>query len=93
MPTIQQELMERISGYKPFADVDEALSRLRGLGVKVAVCSNLAQPYGNLVRQFLPGMDAYILSYEVGFVSAAHTALELDKAKQAIFEALEVVYR
>ncbi|WAC39113.1 glutamate-1-semialdehyde 2,1-aminomutase [Pedobacter sp. SL55] len=30
--------------------------------------------------------------YEVGFVSAAHTALELDKAKQAIFEALEVVF-
>jgi glutamate-1-semialdehyde 2,1-aminomutase len=30
--------------------------------------------------------------YEVGFVSASHTALELDKAKQAIFEALEVVY-
>lgn len=30
--------------------------------------------------------------YEVGFVSAAHTQVELDKAKQAIFEALEVVY-
>ena len=30
--------------------------------------------------------------YEVGFVSAAHTKVELDKAKVAIFEALEVVY-
>lgn len=30
--------------------------------------------------------------YEVGFVSAAHTQVELDKAKQAIFEALEVVF-
>lgn len=68
MPTIQRELMQRISCFKPFADVDEALSRIRGLGVKVAVCSNLAQPYGNLVRQFLPEMDAYVLSYEVGFV-------------------------
>ncbi|WP_113637788.1 glutamate-1-semialdehyde 2,1-aminomutase [Nubsella zeaxanthinifaciens] len=30
--------------------------------------------------------------YEVGFVSAAHTQVELDKAKTAIFEALEVVF-
>ncbi|WP_343531599.1 glutamate-1-semialdehyde 2,1-aminomutase [Pedobacter sp.] len=30
--------------------------------------------------------------YEVGFVSAAHTQVELEKAKQAIFEALEVVF-
>jgi glutamate-1-semialdehyde 2,1-aminomutase len=30
--------------------------------------------------------------YEVGFVSAAHTEVELEKAKKAIFEALEVVF-
>ncbi|MGE6220775.1 glutamate-1-semialdehyde 2,1-aminomutase [Nubsella zeaxanthinifaciens] len=30
--------------------------------------------------------------YEVGFVSAAHTQVELNKAKTAIFEALEVVF-
>lgn len=30
--------------------------------------------------------------YEVGFVSAAHTSVELDKAKQAIFEALDIVF-
>jgi glutamate-1-semialdehyde 2,1-aminomutase len=30
--------------------------------------------------------------YEVGFVSAAHTEVELDKAKQAIFEVLTVVF-
>ncbi len=30
--------------------------------------------------------------YEVGFVSAVHSQLELDKAKIAIFEALEVVF-
>ncbi len=31
--------------------------------------------------------------YEVGFVSAAHTKVELEKAKRAIFEALEVVHQ
>ncbi|MFC4212850.1 glutamate-1-semialdehyde 2,1-aminomutase [Pedobacter lithocola] len=31
--------------------------------------------------------------YEVGFVSAAHTKVELEKAKRAIFEALDLVFR
>lgn len=30
--------------------------------------------------------------YEVGFVSAAHTQVELEKAKKAIFEALDIVF-
>jgi glutamate-1-semialdehyde 2,1-aminomutase len=30
--------------------------------------------------------------YEVGFVSAAHTKVDLEKAKRAMFEALEVVF-
>ncbi|WP_231492060.1 glutamate-1-semialdehyde 2,1-aminomutase [Pedobacter sp. Leaf170] len=31
--------------------------------------------------------------YEVGFVSAAHTKIELEKAKRAIFEALDLVFK
>ena len=31
--------------------------------------------------------------YEVGFVSAAHTKIELEKAKRAIIESLEIVFR
>lgn len=31
--------------------------------------------------------------YEVGFVSAAHTKIELEKAKRAILEALDIVFR
>ena len=31
--------------------------------------------------------------YEVGFVSAAHTKIELERAKRAIFESLDVVFR
>ncbi|WP_428328372.1 glutamate-1-semialdehyde 2,1-aminomutase [Mucilaginibacter sp.] len=30
--------------------------------------------------------------YEVGFISAAHTKIDLEKAKRAIFESLEVVF-
>lgn len=32
-------------------------------------------------------------AYEVGFVSAAHSKMELEKAKRAIFEALEVTFK
>lgn len=31
--------------------------------------------------------------YEVGFVSAAHTKIDLEKAKRAIYESLDVVFR
>jgi len=31
--------------------------------------------------------------YEVGFISAAHTKVELEKAKRAIFESLDLVFR
>lgn len=31
--------------------------------------------------------------YEVGFISAAHSKIELEKAKRAIFEALEVTFK
>jgi glutamate-1-semialdehyde 2,1-aminomutase len=31
--------------------------------------------------------------YEVGFVSAAHTKIELEKAKRAIFDSLDLVFR
>lgn len=31
--------------------------------------------------------------YEVGFVSAAHTKVELEKAKRAIFDSLDIVFR
>jgi glutamate-1-semialdehyde 2,1-aminomutase len=31
--------------------------------------------------------------YEVGFVSAAHTKIDLEKAKRAIFESLDIVFK
>jgi glutamate-1-semialdehyde 2,1-aminomutase len=31
--------------------------------------------------------------YEVGFISAAHTKIDLEKAKRAIFDSLDVVFR
>lgn len=66
LPVIQRELSEELDHLKLFDDVTSSLAKLRSCGVKLAVCTNLAQPYGAAVHAFLPGMDAYIFSYEVG---------------------------
>lgn len=66
IPLIERELAEEIAAIKPFNDVLSTLLQLRGAGYKIVVCSNLAQPYGDVVKRLLPGLDGYVLSYEVG---------------------------
>jgi HAD superfamily hydrolase (TIGR01509 family) len=42
---------------------------LRGQGQKLAICSNLASPYGTVIRHTLPDCpDAEVLSYKVGAI-------------------------
>lgn len=44
-------------------------TRLRGQGLKLAVCSNLASPYGMVIRHTLPDYpDVEVLSYKVGAI-------------------------
>ena len=50
-----------------FPDVPEALAALRARGLRLAVISNLAPPYGPPVRRLLaPWIDTCIFSFEVG---------------------------
>jgi len=65
-PILAQELASEIAGLKVYPEVPELLRRLRGRGLKLAVCSNLAAGYGAAVYSLLPGLDAYVFSYEVG---------------------------
>jgi HAD superfamily hydrolase (TIGR01549 family) len=51
-----------------FPEVPEVLARVRAAGLRIAVCSNLACEYGPAVRRLLLGLDAYLLSFEVGAV-------------------------
>ncbi|WP_176473782.1 HAD family hydrolase [Actibacterium ureilyticum] len=49
--------------------IDAIWADLRAQGVKIAICSNLATPYGAVLRDLLPDPpDAMILSYQVGFL-------------------------
>ncbi len=66
VPVIRRELNTEIAGLQLFSEVELALRKLRAAGKRVAVCSNLAHEYGQIVRQLLPSLDCYVLSYEVG---------------------------
>lgn len=66
LPDMERELAEELSGLVLYPEVEVVLDTLRQAGWKVAVCSNLAAAYGPAVRQLVPDLDAYILSFEVG---------------------------
>ncbi len=68
IPLIRQELAIEIAGLQLFPDAALALRTIRGAGKSIAVCSNLAQEYGQIVRQLLPDLNGYIFSYEAGVV-------------------------
>lgn len=66
LPVIRRELANEVDGFVLYADVESSLQRLRALNYQIGLCSNLAKSYGAAVHALLPGLDAYIFSYEVG---------------------------
>ncbi|MBM5570534.1 MULTISPECIES: HAD family hydrolase [Deefgea] len=51
-----------------FSDVAATFTALRLRGCRIAICSNLAQPYGSKVMELLPSADVYAMSYELGCI-------------------------
>lgn len=66
LQVIQGALDDELATIEAYPDALQAIDLLRGQGLKVAVCSNLALPYGAAVHRCFPGLDAYALSYAVG---------------------------
>jgi len=67
LPVIRQALTKELDAFVLYQDVAETLRRLRALNYQIGLCSNLAKSYGAAVNALLPGLDAYIFSYEVGY--------------------------
>ncbi len=71
-PSKRQELTRalelELASIEPFPDALEAMARLQGAGVKLGICSNLASPYGPVIRKLFPNLDGYAFSYEVGVI-------------------------
>ena len=66
LPDIEADLAEELAGLRLFAEVPQVLEQSRAAGLRLAVCSNLAAEYGPAVLGLLSGLDAHVLSYEVG---------------------------
>ena len=60
------DLQYNLSSTVLFEDTLRTISQLQAMGIKVAICSNLALPYGPPVKALLPMLDAYAWSYDAG---------------------------
>lgn len=71
-PSKREELSRALElelvSIEPFPDALEATLRLQGAGVKLGICSNLASPYGPVIKELFPNLDGYAFSYEVGAI-------------------------
>lgn len=64
---IETDLQADLKAVAFFEDAGPALVEARILGLKIAVCSNLAVPYGLIVRALLSEyVDTFVFSYDVG---------------------------
>ena len=64
---VEDSLQAEIASIQLFPEVPQVLENLRRLGLKLAVVSNLASPYGAPARQLLsPYADVEVWSFEVG---------------------------
>lgn len=70
---INSDLQLELSTIELYEDTVPTLQTLKERGYKIALCSNLAMPYGEQLRKLLPDiLDAVIFSYEVGAIKPEH---------------------
>ena len=65
---LKSDLNEELQSIVLYEDTLSTLEELKKLGFKLALCSNLAMPYGEVVSSLLPTLDAYAWSYEVAAI-------------------------
>lgn len=66
---INSDLQSEIKTIELYEDTISSLQHLKNHGFKIALCSNLAMPYGEKLKTILPNLfDAIIFSYEVAAI-------------------------
>lgn len=63
---IQAELDNELRAIEPYEDALTAIQTLKSVGIKVAICSNLAMPYREPIEKHFQNLDAYGYSFAVG---------------------------
>ena len=65
---LEHDLNDELQSIVLYEDTLSTLEELKELGFRLALCSNLALPYGKVVSSLLPHIDTYAWSYEVGAI-------------------------
>ena len=66
---IESQIEDELSSLSLFEDVIPALNALQSRGIKIGLCSNLAQPYGAVIGKLLAEFDLeQFLSYELAAI-------------------------
>lgn len=63
---LSEALEQELSSIEPYPDAVRAIAELKESDILVAVCSNLAQPYGPVVKKLFPNIEYHAFSYELG---------------------------
>ncbi|MFJ4153956.1 HAD family hydrolase [Pseudomonas sp. NPDC089752] len=66
MKSLQHDLEDELDSISVYPDAVDALRLLKAEGVVTGICSNLAAPYGPVLRQHFSDVDGFALSYDVG---------------------------
>lgn len=63
---LEADLATELASLQLYDDTLFTLAQLRSEGFRLALCSNLAAPYGEVILKMLPHFDVYACSYAVG---------------------------
>lgn len=78
---INNDLELELSTIELYEDTVPTLQILKERGFKLALCSNLALPYGEQLRKLLPDFfDTVVFSYEVGAIKPEYQIYEVIQA-------------
>ncbi|UBX53747.1 HAD family hydrolase [Acinetobacter pseudolwoffii] len=78
---INDDLLFELSTIELYKDTTSTLQILKEHGFKIALCSNLAMPYGEQLKKLLPNVfDALFLSYEIGAIKPEDNIYEVIKS-------------
>lgn len=66
MMSLQHDLTDELDSITVYPEAIDALRLLKAQGIATGICSNLAAPYGPVLRQLFSDVHGFALSYEVG---------------------------
>ncbi|MGX1181568.1 HAD superfamily hydrolase (TIGR01549 family) [Pseudomonas sp. IAP-CY TE4608] len=81
MKSLQHDLDVELESITVYPDAIEALRLLKARGIATGICSNLALPYGPVLRRLLNDVDGFALSYELGMMKP-HEGIYRDICRQ-----------